>query len=161
MDERDFEAIQTAVRLRPAYLGVIASRKRFSELRDALAARGVERAVLDSIVAPAGLDIGAHTPEEIALSVFAQIIQRRRASKEVAAAPASAQQASTEAADPVCGMQVAITGARHTAEVEGRTYYFCCDGCRTMFLAEPAKYRGQATTTQAAVGGMVALSRAR
>jgi xanthine dehydrogenase accessory factor len=163
MDERDFEAIQTALRLRPAYLGVIASRKRFTELRDALAARGVERSLLDTIVAPAGIDIGAHTPEEIALSVIAQIIERRRrgASKEAAGTGATAPQASGEAADPVCGMSVAITGARHTAEVEGRTFYFCCDGCRTMFVAEPAKYRVKAATKEPAVVGMVAVSRAR
>ena len=64
----------------PAYLGVIASRKRFAELRDALAARGVPGSVLDGIVAPAGLDIGARTPEEIALSVMAQIVEQRRRS---------------------------------------------------------------------------------
>jgi Cu+-exporting ATPase len=37
-------------------------------------------------------------------------------------------------------MTVAIAGARHSAEVKGRMYYFCCSGCRTKFLADPARY---------------------
>jgi len=40
----------------------------------------------------------------------------------------------------VCGMSVTVAGARHTAEVGGTKYYFCCAGCRTKFLAEPARY---------------------
>jgi xanthine dehydrogenase accessory factor len=162
MDERDFETIEAALRLQPAYLGVIASRKRFAELRDALAARGVERAVLDTIAAPAGIDIGAQTPEEIALSVMAQIIERRRhgAGKHAEGNTQAAAETKREAIDPVCGMTVAITGARHIAEVDGRSFYFCSDGCRTMFLADPALYRAK-TAPAAATVGMVAVSRSR
>ena len=42
--------------------------------------------------------------------------------------------------DPVCKMQVDTDTAQHTAEHNGQTYYFCAAGCRTQFLAEPAKY---------------------
>lgn len=45
-----------------------------------------------------------------------------------------------EAKDPVCGMSVDPHAARHTAEHGGRTYYFCSAGCRTKFLADPARY---------------------
>src|SRR5881409_241559 len=58
MGERDLEAIEAVVTRAPAYLGVIASPKRFAELREALLARGVPRDALDAIAAPAGLDIG-------------------------------------------------------------------------------------------------------
>src|SRR5712691_6927671 len=78
MGERDLEAIEAVAGRAPAYLGVIASPKRFAQLRDALRARGVPREALEQIVAPAGLDIGARTPEEIALSIMAQIVERRR-----------------------------------------------------------------------------------
>lgn len=44
------------------------------------------------------------------------------------------------AKDPVCGMSVDPHTARHTAEHGGRTYYFCSAGCRTRFLADPARY---------------------
>jgi len=137
MGERDLEAIEAVVARAPAYLGVIASPKRFAELREALLARGVPRDALDAIAAPAGLDIGARTPEEIALSIMAQIVERRRRSAvqgpKIAEVP-------HEAIDPVCGMSVTVAGARHTAEVSGARYYFCCAGCRTKFLAEPARY---------------------
>jgi Cu+-exporting ATPase len=53
---------------------------------------------------------------------------------------AQAPEAPREAIDPVCGMSVTVAGARHTAEVSGTGYYFCCAGCRTRFLAEPARY---------------------
>jgi len=160
LDERDVEAIVAVVPHLPAYLGVIASAKRFQILRDALAARGVSREALDRIAAPAGLDIGARTPEEIALSVMAQIVeQRRRPARATSVAPGvpaesgkSSPAESTkappvatprEAIDPVCGMSVAIAGARHTAEVDGRQYYFCCPRCRERFVSDPARYAAQ------------------
>jgi xanthine dehydrogenase accessory factor len=141
MDERDLEAIEAALKLKPVYLGVIASHKRFAELSDALAARGVSRTAIDAIAAPAGLDIGARTPEEIALSIMAQIVERRRKSASASARADVAQTAEPrEAIDPVCGMMVSIAGARYVAEAEGRKFYFCCGGCRSKFLADPARY---------------------
>jgi Cu+-exporting ATPase len=40
-------------------------------------------------------------------------------------------------------MSVTIAGARHTAEHAGRTWYFCCGGCRERFLASPERYAAQ------------------
>jgi len=149
MDEKDLDAIEAAAALRPAYLGVIASRKRFAELREALDARGVPREALDSIVAPAGLDIGARTPEEIALSVLAQIVERRRNKARIEARTEAVEE-QREAIDPVCGMTVAIAGASHIAEANGHKYYFCCGGCRTKFLGDPARYSSAGTTAHRA-----------
>ncbi len=142
MGEGDLEAIEAALSRAPAYLGVIASAKRFAQLRDALLARGVAREALERIAAPAGLDIGARTPEEIALSIMAQIVERRRraAAQAPQAESARPHEPAQEAVDPVCGMSVTIAGARHTAQVRGITYYFCCAGCRTKFLADSARY---------------------
>jgi xanthine dehydrogenase accessory factor len=139
MGDRDLEIIDAALSREPAYVGVVASRKRFEPLRDALAAQGVSQEALRQVAAPAGLDIGARTPEEIALSIMAQIVERRRA-----AAPKSVRQVSPpeprEAIDPICGMAVTIAGARHTVDADGRTFYFCCAGCRTKFLSDPGRY---------------------
>jgi xanthine dehydrogenase accessory factor len=140
MGDKDLEAVEAALSRSPAYLGVIASAKRFALLREALLARGVLRESLESVAAPAGLDIGARTPEEIAVSIMAQIVERRNAASKGRSAPASEKP--REAVDPVCGMSVAVAGARHTAEVLGVAYYFCCAGCRTKFLAEPARFVG-------------------
>ena len=79
LGQRDEEAAWTASRLMPAYVGVVASRKRFGQMRETLAARGATQEQLDRIANPAGLDIGAETPEEIALSILAEITRRVRA----------------------------------------------------------------------------------
>jgi xanthine dehydrogenase accessory factor len=126
MGDDDAEVLHAVLAREPVYVGVIASGKRFALLRDALAARGVPQAALARIAAPAGLDIGARTPEEIALSVMAQIVERRR--------KRAPEPVLEKAVDPICGMEVTIAGARHSAEVAGTTYYFCCGGCRAKFL---------------------------
>ncbi len=78
LGQRDEEAAWAASRLEPGYLGVVASRKRFGQIRETLAARGATPEQLDRIANPAGLDIGAETPEEIALSILAEITRRGR-----------------------------------------------------------------------------------
>ena len=42
--------------------------------------------------------------------------------------------------DPVCGMTVDPSRAKATHEHAGKTYYFCCAGCKEKFSADPAKY---------------------
>ena len=42
--------------------------------------------------------------------------------------------------DPVCGMSVDPARAKATHEHDGKTYYFCCPGCKEKFKADPAKY---------------------
>jgi len=130
MGDDDAEVLHSVLACEPAYVGLIASRKRYELLKSELAARGASEAALARVAAPAGLDIGARTPEEIALSVMAQIVERRR--KQVPA-PAAGDMPE-KAVDPICGMEVTVAGARHTAEVAGTTYYFCCGGCRAKFL---------------------------
>jgi xanthine dehydrogenase accessory factor len=130
MGDEDLEVLQKVLGAEPAYVGIVASRKRFEHVRETLAACGVPRAALERVCAPAGLDLGARTPEEIALSVMAQIVQQRRK-------PGTTTQVDSpprEAIDPICGMTVAVASARHSAEVRGTTYYFCCAGCRSKFL---------------------------
>ena len=130
MGEEDLEVLQKVLQAGPAYVGVIASRKRFEHVRETLVACGVPRETLERVSAPAGLDIGARTPEEIALSVMAQIVQYRRSG----AKPQPANTVLKEAIDPIGGMTVALASARHSAQVKGKTYYFCCAGCRSKFL---------------------------
>jgi xanthine dehydrogenase accessory factor len=138
LGERDEAAIRDALALAPAYLGVVASRKRFAQMRETLLDGGVTAAVLDTIRSPAGVRIGAERPEEIALSVLAEIVEQQHA---VPAMEKEAETAGDETAiDPICGMAVTIATARHTAEHAGRTWYFCCGGCRERFLASPDRY---------------------
>jgi xanthine dehydrogenase accessory factor len=74
--ERDADLVAAAVALAPVYLGVIASRRRFTLLRDALVTRGLASSV-DRIAHPAGLALGANDPGEVAVGVLAQMIARR------------------------------------------------------------------------------------
>ena len=74
----DLEALPHLLARPHAYLGVIGSRRRWATTLEALLARGVTRAQLEHIHAPMGLELNAETPEEIAISVLAEIIMVRR-----------------------------------------------------------------------------------
>lgn len=138
MGENDEESVMAALAARPAYLGVVASRKRFAQIRESLLARGISAAALDAIRNPAGLDLGARLPEEVALSIVAEIVQLRRAAADQPAA--GAKEPEREEIDPICGMTVAVASAKHRASHAGRDFYFCNARCREKFLAEPARW---------------------
>jgi xanthine dehydrogenase accessory factor len=123
----------------------VASRTRGAAVRAWLEERGVPGVA--TIRNPAGLDLGARTPPEVALSILAEIVQAHPSGgREAATTPAAASKVvapspAATAIDPVCGMSVAVAGARHTAEVDGVSYYFCCANCRSKFLRDPQAYR--------------------
>jgi xanthine dehydrogenase accessory factor len=146
LGQHDEEAILAALDLEPAYLGVVASRKRFALIRETLLARGAPAPALDSIRNPAGIDIGARAPEELALSVLAEIVSVQRTAAAHAVVVSQPAAAPREARDPICGMTVAVATARHRADHAGRTYYFCCGGCRERFLAAPERYAAEAVS---------------
>ena len=146
MGEHDEEAVTAALGLRPAYLGVVASRTRFGEIRASLLSRGISAEPLDRIRNPAGLDIGARQPEEVALSILAEVVQLARTHAVEEPAPPPLPEAS-EAIDPVCGMTVVIATARHRAERAGRTYVFCNPRCREKFLVAPERYLDPVTSS--------------
>jgi xanthine dehydrogenase accessory factor len=137
MGENDEDAVAAALAATPSYLAVVASRKRFALIRETLLSRGAPAAALDAIKNPAGLDIGARLPEEVALSILAEVVQLRRAA--VRPQELSLVEDRTEL-DPVCGMSVAVASARHRAEHGGRTFLFCNPRCREKFLADPERY---------------------
>ena len=137
----DEEALEAILRAGAAYVGLVASRKRGGTIKSTLAEGGTPG--VETIRNPAGLDLGARTASEIALSILAEIVQTRpEGAVEVereergGAAPAP----SPVAIDPVCGMEVEIASARHTANESGTVYYFCCAHCRTQFLKDPAPF---------------------
>src|SRR4051812_4414006 len=129
-------ALTAALRLGVPYVGLVASRIRGASVLAALDVADDQRARVHS---PAGLDIGGRTAAEIALSVLAEIVQERRAAERHGAAPAPVA-APARAVDPVCGMTVAPVDSSPHADVDGVRTWFCCDGCCTSFLADPARY---------------------
>jgi xanthine dehydrogenase accessory factor len=135
----DEDALLAAISQEPAYLGVVASPKRFGEMRAFLTGK-VPEAVLARVRNPAGLDLGARLPEEIAVSILAEIVKEQRAAAPRPVPRAEAAAASEDALDPVCGMTVRVGEARHRAQHGGRDFYFCAAGCRERFLASPERY---------------------
>jgi xanthine dehydrogenase accessory factor len=135
MGAADEEALEAALRSPAPYVALVASPRRAEILRDYLLARGVTPEQLARLRAPAGLDIGAETQEEIALSIMAEIVQSR--STAALEAPAEVEPAVVEAKDPVCGMSVSTQDARFRTDHAGTTYYFCCAHCKSRFEAEP------------------------
>jgi xanthine dehydrogenase accessory factor len=75
----DEEALEQAIRARPAYLGLVASRRRGAAVLGYLAERGLDQEQLDRVRVPAGLDLGRTTHQEIAVAVLAELVQLRAA----------------------------------------------------------------------------------
>src|SRR5215469_5038452 len=71
-------ALRTTLKQRPGYVGMIGSKRRVRATLDRIQADGVDPSALEQVHAPIGLDIGAETPEEIAVSIMAEIIRERR-----------------------------------------------------------------------------------
>ena len=125
-----------------AYVGLVASRRRGEAV---VASLDVCASMSSRVVTPAGLDIGARTPEEIALSILADIVARRpqptgRPIGATSEAGTAGQDPSITAVDPVCGMSVAtVKTSLHLDHGEVR-YWFCGSGCLRAFAASPTEY---------------------
>jgi xanthine dehydrogenase accessory factor len=133
-DEED--VLIGALQANVPYVGLVASRKRGEAV---LGAIDVCASMKARVHTPAGLDIGARTPEEVALSILAEIISTRprQSGRPVGEdAPASTE----SAIDPVCGMSVAMVDASLHLDHEGHRHWFCGTGCLRAFAADPRAY---------------------
>ena len=138
----DEEALEAALRSTARHVLMIASRRKIEKLLPVMRMRGVDESRFARLQAPAGPDAGAKTPGEIALVAVVEvlaILRGRRGAPVNAAAPGPAA-ADGKFINPVCGMAVSTVNAMHIEHHDGVAYYFCCDGCRTTFLKDPAKY---------------------
>jgi xanthine dehydrogenase accessory factor len=129
MGRGDEEALQNALASGAGYVGLVASAKRAAAVTAELRGRGVDEEALARIRSPAGLDLGPSAQEEIAVAILAELVAWRHTR-----GPSPAELAET-AVDPICGMNVAVTGAAHTLVHEGTTHYFCGSGCLRRFQA--------------------------
>lgn len=137
--------LAAALRAQVPYVALVASRRRGAAV---LAELDLPGELTQRVHTPAGLDIGARTAAEVALSVYAEMVTLQRRPEApvpeppvpVAAEAVAGEAMPTQAVDPVCGMTVAITPDTLSVEHEGRTVYFCAPGCRRAFLANPAAY---------------------
>ncbi len=138
----DEEVLERAVAARPAYLGLVGSRRRGATVLGYLADRGVPQGQLDQVRVPAGLDLGSTTHQEIAVAILAELVQLRASGAlarpgRFAAGPAKRPAGTI---DPVCGMTVTVEPSGRPVAYEGVDYYFCCAGCRQAFEEDPGAY---------------------
>jgi xanthine dehydrogenase accessory factor len=137
-------ALEAALRAGVPYVALVASGTRGAAVVESL---NVDRELQSRVFTPAGLQLGAKTPGEIALSILAQLIQERARSRQTAPAPGTAATSATPATDapataidPVCGMTVAAVESSLQLEHNGATVYFCSAGCRAAFRKDPDRY---------------------
>ena len=165
MGKYDARGVAAGVAADAPYVGLVASDTRSGEVIERAATlldTDPER-VRAAVTNPAGVDIEAYTPAEIAVSILAEVVDAR-----AAAAAGGPQQSSADgnseaedgadveeasehdgaeektttadlATDPVCGM-TADPETAPAVEHDGETYYFCCEGCADSFRAEPESY---------------------
>jgi len=142
--ERDEDALEQAIRSGTPYVAFVSSRRKASAIFGQLRRRGIDFDQLERVRTPAGLDIHAKLPEEVAVSILAEIIAFMRAEP----APVTETRGTGEQPvaqndlfiNPVCGIPVKKSTAKHVIHFQEEDYYFCCDGCKEAFEKEPEKY---------------------
>lgn len=147
----DEDILEQALRSSACYVGMVGSHKRAEVCRAYLRDAGLSDLEVARLKAPAGLDLGALTPDEIAASILAELVLVRRRgsaavkeSGQLAEGELLAEQVGTVATtiviDPVCGMEVEIASARHSSSFDGDSFYFCCPACKRLFDKNPQEY---------------------
>lgn len=124
-------AIRAGLEAGVGFIGLVASRKRAAAVIDGMNLTPDERAVVRS---PVGIDIGARTAPEIALSILGELVREVRTGELVAAPAHEADDNSArpeQAIDPICGMTVVIDEATPHLRHSDVDYWYCNVGCRT------------------------------
>lgn len=147
--DNDEIALQEAIGKTSSYLGFVSSRKKGDKLMDYLKDAGVDPSRVATIKSPAGIDINAKSPEEVAISILAEIIKVK--SQVGAGAAFTMFDTTREEAgkpkfyiNPVCGVPVDVNSPKHVIDYKGEKVYFCCDGCKVKFEQSPEKYMEKA-----------------
>ena len=140
----DEDALEQALRSPAPYVGMVASHRRADACREYLQTSGITDEQLKRLKAPAGVDVGAVTPAEIASSILAELVQVRRLGYTAHEATMHHEEqtyesdpvaiaSTTTAIDPICGMEVEIATARHHVSHDGQDFYFCCPACKRQY----------------------------
>lgn len=136
----DEEAVEAAVAGDPAFVGLVASRKRGEVVLGFLADRGVSAERIARVRVPVGLDLGHTTHREIAVSILAELVQLRASGAFAGRRTLLPVVEPAQVTDLVCGMTVAAVPANRPFEYQGTTFYFCAMGCRVAFEKDPESF---------------------
>jgi xanthine dehydrogenase accessory factor len=135
MGHGDEDLLAAALRSGAGYIGLVASSRRAASVLAELRSRGLDEEEVLRVRAPAGLDLGPSSQEEIAVAILAELVAWRHTRPGESPVP-------REAVDPVCGMTVAAEAAVESIVHEGVTVVFCSAHCRASFEADPERYAG-------------------
>jgi xanthine dehydrogenase accessory factor len=142
--ENDEEAILQALSQPSFYKGFVASPKKSTAIFEALIMQGADRGKINAIHSPAGINIQAKKPEEVAISILAEIIQVQNNLHATGFIQFETGNAGSTKPkfyiNPVCGVPVDMNNPKHVVEFNNEKVYFCCDGCKVKFDADPRKY---------------------
>jgi xanthine dehydrogenase accessory factor len=127
----EVRALQAGLAAEVRYVGLVASAKRGAAVLEDLRAEGVAAEQVARVDSPAGLDIGARTAAEIALSILAAVVAVRRGHADGGLRDDA--QAPLIATDPICGMTVVVVPGTPSAPAGEETAYFCCEACKLAF----------------------------
>src|SRR5262245_8189444 len=153
MGNGDEEGLEAVVGTQPRYLGLVASQEKAISLFQYIRDKGTPDEDIARVKCPAGLELGAETLPEIALSGMAEITRLRRVVSEQPlelvkisegeSLPVMQKTAEspTESFDPVCGMTVATANAIYKTAFEETTVYFCSLRCKVAFERTPQNYQ--------------------
>ncbi len=152
--EDDELSVKKALETSVNYVGFVASKKKSEDIKEYLSQEGISVNRIDQLRSPVGLDINAKLASEVAISILAEVIDHFRkgnaadnmpvhekeAALETSATPAEDKFAEDYYINPVCNVPVSKKNPKHIVEYAGEKVYFCCDGCKVSFEADPAKY---------------------
>ncbi len=125
----ELDVLRAALEAGVPYVGLVASRKRGAAVIGQLRDLGVDAELLARVETPAGLDIGAHSAAEIAVSILARLVEVRHREHPVLAPSVHPE----TAVDPICGMTVVVGSDTPSLVHAGQPIYFCCLGCKLTF----------------------------
>lgn len=139
--EDDEKSLGAAVSSAASYVAFVSSHRKANAIFRTLKKQGVPIEKLAQVKTPAGLDLNAKSPQDVAISILAQIVQEKMAHEEEQAEDAAFKELSDDLyMNPVCKIPVQKSTAKHVLEHKGEKVYFCCDGCKISFEKEPESY---------------------
>jgi xanthine dehydrogenase accessory factor len=138
--ENDSQALLQAVHSGGDYISFVSSYRKANSIYNELKKLGVTVEELKRIKTPAGLNINAKLPEEVAISILAEIISHLREDKKEGKGSESKLNMDEYFINPVCNIPIQKSTAKHVIPYKGKDYFFCCDGCKVSFEKDPEKY---------------------
>ena len=138
--EDDEESIRKALETNCNYVGFISSLRKSVKIKEYLEQTELSTNRINELKIPVGMDINAKLPEEIAISILAEIVQLFRDPNRKEDQESDTAINDDTYINPVCRVAVSKKDAKHVLEYGAHTVYFCCDGCKVSFDTETEKY---------------------